>query len=211
MITLKKIEDVDALAIFLTVLSIIGILIIIFGNAGIGVLFLCPAVITIIVKIAIKIAKEMRINAELERVGLEREVRWQEQRERQNMLIEQYKCGQLVHDVINTICAYGSGRVLPYDIYIHDEYISSSYKMETREYIFYKHRVRNFEEVCVHSKLEADNAVKPQIAMAIALNYHLDNNYDINDNGYSRDYDGYDYNYYSSHGVHMRIKPTKSY
>lgn len=159
-------------------------------GVGLGILLLLPGVITVIIKIVKAINRKVEIKESLERMEAERrerelaeERRNQEAIEEQKNLIERFKNSQITQDVLNTICNRNPSVNLPERIEIFDDCIQANLRGQNLVYNFAANRVHSFQHVIitVSDRRELQYVVRPQIAMAKAINALFDNKYEIRD------------------------------
>lgn len=203
------------------ILAAIGILFICLGGPGVGygILFLMPGVITVIVKVVKAINRKAKDKEIWERMEAERKEReyTEEKRKRkaaeeQRMLVERYKDSPITQDVINTICNMNPSVNLPDKIEIFDNSIQADLYGQRFVYSFAANRVHSFQRVStvVTSRDELRYVVRPQIAMAEAINTLLSHKYEIRDQASERINYNEDYTtiIYNSKSVVLVLKET---
>lgn len=179
-------------------LTVAGILFIILGNStgasaltSLGVYLLFPLVIFVIVKILKKAYRNnQRRKQEEERIAREIAEKRKEEEDKQKalraqqQLIEKFKSSPLIKEIIYTIC-FGDQQLPPHKIVITYNGIQGERSGQTVAYDFSSHRVHSpFSPVIrtVSNNEELKYIIKPQIAMAEALNSLLGYAYVIYDN-----------------------------
>lgn len=173
-------------------MAAVGILFICLGGPGIGlgILLLLPGAITVLVKIVKAINKKVEDEEYWERMAAERrerelaeENRKREAVEKQRYLIERFKNSPITQDVLNTICNKNPSVNLPERIEIFDDCIQANLRGQKLIYNFAANRVHSFQYVStiVSSREELRYIVRPQIAMAEAINTLLAHKYEIRD------------------------------
>lgn len=209
---------------FLIILSAIGILLLFLGSE-LGLLLIAPGIIAIIINI-VKALNEHAERARREAETKERE-RAQKQAEeeekqkilqQQHSLTERYKTSALTKKVIRVISAGEPFVRFPEEIIIADTYIQGKVGRETYTFDFAANQVVNFEQASCLAYREDElkyKVVRPQLAMADALNTLLDDKYVIHDHA-NRQYhdrqdcdgDWYSFFIYNSDHTTMVLKST---
>lgn len=164
-----------------------------------------------------------------EQLRREREKKQKEDEQKQQALQQQkdlvvrYKNSKLIAEVIQTICDGDPERILPTQIVITNTYIQGTTNGRTLTYNFAEHRIKPLPTIIktVVGWDELKYVVKPQVAMADALNLLLDNRYVIQkiskeDFSHHTDCDGDSYTLvtYTSDYVTMVLKsalPNKEF
>ena len=137
---------------------------------------------------------------------------------KQNQLVEKYASSPLTREIIRTI-SDGTGRK-PEEITIYNDHISGCTNGTVRTYNFKVNRIPIFDSAIKYDGELIDESclVRPQVAMAAAINRMLGGEYSINDiakrsrevetyrDGDTRTIYGYTSNY-----VIMRLKPTNNF
>ena len=192
-----------------------------------GVLIIIAVIIFIVPNVidAMKEAdKKARYEEELrvQRKNEEEEKRKEEEAKQKRLqeqkdLVVHYKNSMLIQEVIQTICNGNSKKTLPEKIVITNNYIQGINNGQTLTYDFATHRVKSFPYV-IKSVLGWDElkfVVRPQVAMADALNLLLNNRYviqNISKQDYQRctysDGEPYTVITYTSDHVTMVLKST---
>ena len=153
-----------------------------------------------------------------------KESEWKlENREKQLALIERYATGELLPMALNYICKGDYTQFIPERIIVRDDCIQGVLNGELIEFNFAKSRIENLEHVCwVYSADDSfDDYVRPQVAMAEAINRLMKNEYEICDRGdlamRERDFGDGDVHYwyiYTSRFVELNSKqmmPNRSF
>ena len=155
----------------------------------IGSLFLAFFVVAIayMVKEAEKVAKEDERKRKEEdelKAKQDEEKKRMDSAEKQKNLVIQYKTSPITQEVVKTICCVNGVTIFPEEILIFDYYIQAKSKGSVIRYDFAEHRVRPLEYVggVFEKESEIQNIVRPQIALAQALNFLLEKKYEIYDN-----------------------------
>lgn len=209
------------------ILAVIGILLIcVAGEAGfqIGVYCLLPGIITVMWKITKWITerrkeKQWWIDWENKRKADKEaeEQRKQDQLRQQEELVEKYKNSPVSIEMLRVICGGFPPIHFPTKITIYNHCVQSETSTQKRTYDFAQHRVHSLEWVfkIVHKREDLKYVVKPQIAMAEAINALLSNKYHISDYAkenmnFKTDSDGDSYTTitYESDHVVMVLKDT---
>lgn len=212
-------------------LTVAGILFIILGNSTgasaltpFGIYLLFPIVIFIIVKVLKKIYDENR-RRQWEEERIAREIAEKRKKEEDNQkalreqqqLIEKFKISPLTKEIVHAVC-FGDQQLPPEKIVITYNCIQGERSGQTVTYDFASHRVHSpFSPVIrtISNNEELKYVIKPQIAMAEALNSLFGYAYVIYDNAkqnvnYHTDCDGDSWTsitYVSDH-VTMVLKTT---
>lgn len=168
----------------------IGILLLCLGS-NLGAFLLLPAIIAILFQIFKSICGKLddqsrieEINAQEQEKRRAEDARKQEAVEQQKKRIEQYKNSPLTKEVIRVICDGNPYTSYPEKIVITNDFIQGNRNGKTFTYDFSANRVHSFKQV-IRTVLDNEDLkyiVRPQIAMAEALNFLLGNNYEIHDN-----------------------------
>ena len=209
------------------ILSAVGILLMCSHNEhlfALGLYCIFPGLITVISKIIkwlIERAKDKqrwidyynRLQAE----QAAEKKKMQDQLREQARLVEKYKNSPIVTEMLRVLCGAYPPTLLPIQITICDNCVKCSNSETTRMYSFSQHRIDSFKPVIrtVFSREELKYIVRPQIAMADAINARFSNKYHISDYAkeefkYYKDSDGDSYTtitYVSDHVV-MVLKDT---
>ncbi len=212
-------------------LTVAGILFIVLGSStgasaltSLGVYLLLPLVIFIIVKVLKKIYdKNSRRQQEEERIAREiaEKRRAEEEKQKalqeQQQLMEKFKSSPLTKEIVHAIC-FGDQQLPPQKITITCNCIQGEHSGQTATYDFASHRVHSpFPHVIrsVHNVEDLKYIVKPQMAMAEALNILFGHLYVIYDyakcnTNYHTDCNGDSYTIttYASDHVTMVLKTT---
>lgn len=176
---------------FYVITTLIGVFFICIGSVEVGIFLLIPAVFVIVKKIVNAISYhvndkhyEKERKEAMEREKQERQQARQQSIEAQRQLVEHYKNSNVTHEVLNTICKMRPGVNYPERIEIFDERIQALYHGELLSYNFADHRVHSFAPAykTVWRDEELEEILRPQIAMANAINALLYNKYVIRDN-----------------------------
>lgn len=199
------------------IMAAVGVLCICLGGGSIGVLLLLPAVITVVVKAIDRKSYEEEMAEKARQERLAEENRKIEAIEQQNKLTEQYKNSPLIKEVIDVMSDGYPHTNVPETITIFNNCIQGKRCGKTFTYDFATNRVHFFGPVIrtVNNQEEFKYVVRPQIAMAEAINSFLGNEYEIYDNAkqdanFHTDIDGDSYTtitYISDH-VTMVLKST---
>lgn len=203
------------------IMAAIGILCICLGEQGVGlgILLLMPGLITVIVKIVKAINRKVEYKKNRERMAAEtrqrqyaEEKRKQEAVEKQKELIVRFKSSPITQDMLNTICNKNPSVNLPERIEIFDGCVRANLRGQNFVYDFAANRVHAFQHVIttVASRKELQYVVRPQIAMAEAINALLNNKYEICDQAAEQYNHHEDYTSitYSSKSVVLILKST---
>lgn len=137
-------------------------------------------------------------------------LQWEQQR-----LVNQYANSELMIYILNYVCDGNYQIYRPREIIINHENIIADVSGKRIIFDFVSNRVPAFTPIHYFSTEESGFIVKPQVAMANAINMLMGNEYEITDQG------RYDYNWsergtfrsynYSSNYVRMRLKATKHF
>lgn len=138
----------------------------------------------------------------------------------QQRLVNQYVNSELLQQILNYICNGNYKLYKPREIIINHDNIKSDVSGRIIVFDFISNRVPVFEQVsgCIDKKNPETNLIRPQIAMAEAINKLMGNDYEIFDNA-ERIYREIRYNsdegelltIYKSNYVLMRLKSTKQF
>ena len=209
------------------ILAAIGILLIcVAGEAGfqLGIYFLLPGIITVVWKITRWIIERRE---EKQRI-IDLENKWKAEAEaekqrkqdilkQQQDLVEKYKNSPVTIEMLRVICGGFPPMHFPTKITIFNNCVQSETSTQKRTYDFAQHRIHSLEWVfkIVHKREDLKYVVKPQIAMAEAINSLLSNKYQISDYAkenmnFKTDSDGDSYTTitYESDHVVMVLKDT---
>lgn len=197
------------------------------GDVGAGLLLLLPVIIIATLGV-IKIVKEVKRKRDLKRSWKEREEESHQNKlaeerrksdavKQQKELTERYKNGPLIKDVLRVISGGNSHASTPERIIIEDNRIQGFVNGQAFTYDFAANRVSRLPSVCqaIRDGEELKYVVKPQIAMANAINSLLGSKYEIYDNA-KQDYhldtdsdgDSHVWISYASDHVVMVLKST---
>lgn len=201
------------------ILAILGILCIWAGISCtsddcvlLGILLLLPGVITILVKIIKAINVKNSIRREIARREFEENAKKQQALAEQCRLFEHFKNSPLTQEVIYTICNKNPSVNIPERIEIFDNCIRANLHGHSLAYDFASHRVYSFKCVIrsVSTYEDLQYIVKPQIAMAEAMNALMGYKYEIRDQATVRYNDEEDYHSisYLSNSVVLVLKST---
>lgn len=176
-----------------TILALVGILLIaFFGKTGrtLGFYCLLPAIVTIVWKISCKIYawykhRKYWITIETGRKAAfdAEEQKRQENLQQQKALVEKYKNSPITAEILKCICGPSTADCPPTQIIIYNNRIQGKTGQTITTYNFAQHRVQSLENVWGHvNKIEdLKYVVRPQIALAEAINALLSNQYKIFD------------------------------
>ena len=186
----------------------------------VALIFIVPNVINAI-KEAERRDKFKREQEELLRHEREEKQKEEEQKlralQQQKDLVVRYKNSKLIAEAIQTICDGDLERTLPAQIVITNNYIQGTTNERTLTYNFAAHQIKPLPTVIktVRGWDELKFVVKPQVAMADALNLLLDNRYviqKVSKEDFSRhtdcDGDSYTLVTYTSDYVSLVLKST---
>lgn len=136
-------------------------------------------------------------------------------RSEQQRLVSQYKNSELMRQILNYICDGNYNVNKPREIIIYHDSILADMSQKKIVYDFVLNRVPVFTPIHFFSASENQFIVKPQVAMAEAINILMGNEYEITDQGrfdYKWSERGTFLSYsYSSNYVQMRLKATKQF
>ena len=144
----------------------------------------------------------------------------QQKLEKQKQLVQQYTNSSLTKQMLNIICKGNPQKYLPSEILIYNNRIQGVHGAEICSFDFAANRVQPLAHAHAFSRNYDDIhcLIKPQIAMAEAINTLLGNNYNIEDYAdeqldFRTDSFGDEYHTYSytSNHVKMIIKSTRSF
>ncbi len=198
-------------------MAVAGMLLICLGGSGIGIgmLLLLPGVITVLKAIYRKRKDKQRrerMAAEEKERKLAEEKRKREAIEEQRRLFARFKNSSVTQDVINTICDRNPSVNLPEKIEVFHDRIQANLNGQMFTYSFAANRVHSFQQVIttVFNRGELQYVVRPQIAMAEALNALFDNKYQMRDQAEERynEYEDYTSITYISRSVVLILKST---
>lgn len=219
------------------ILAAIGILFLYIGSNGyseatlFGICFLLPAGITVIWKIYKGIrplidefiwvfGKKKREKANADTIKAQEDAEYQMKQDllkQQQDLVEKYKNSPVTIEMLRVICGGFPPVHFPTKITIFNNYVQSETSTQKRTYDFAQHRIHSLEWVfkIVHKREDLKYVVKPQIAMAQAINALLSNKYQVSDYAkenmnFKTDSDGDSYTTitYESDHVVMVLKDT---
>lgn len=186
------------------------------------------ALTIVIVVITVIIAKKVVRRKREKRIEVERREQWlraqrEEQALKEQKLFEQrnllntYKNSNQLILMLNSLCGTGNGRKLPDTIRIDNEGVTATCDGVSTSYSFIHHRLPKlpyadgsgtdtFEEYVQY-------IVRPQVAMAEAINSLLSYEYDICDKAkrWHNEFDGKVTFFYASDYVIMTLKPKYSF
>ena len=212
--------------IFIAITTAIGLILINGGSGDLGLLFLLPAIVPVVKRIVKKVGEGIDqwqagadAAAAAEKARLAAEKQKKEALETQRNLVIRYRNSELTKEILEYICCVDGRRTSPESIEIYNDRVVGKTKNEIQEYNFTAHRVGRLNTVIeVAGNREAFNyLVKPQMALAQAINSLLANQYNICDNAkidYKYKTDSYGdsritYTYTSDH-VTMERKDIKT-
>ncbi len=172
-------------------------------------------------------ARETAVNASQATMRQQEEQRRKNEldryRKQQEGLVVRYMNSPVVQEMLNTLCN-GDKQHLPEEFIIRDNGVQSRISGRILEYDFAVHRVPFLKAAHGYwrsdqwqSKYAEECIIRPQMALAEAINRLFDNEYDLIDHGKTdfREVEIYDESYlsftYSSDHVVMRLKPTKNF
>lgn len=172
-----------------------------------GILLIC-----LIVKCVSRLTSEdipRNPSAQAELDEYEAEIAHKQRLMPQRNLIKKYGSSHLLPEILQAL--HVDRRQLPEEITIYDDRIQATTNGQTRSYRFAEHRVPFLTSVEVEDRAEefTEDFLRPQVAMAEAINQLLGKEYDIMDNAI-RDRDNFWIRYKSNY-VLMRLKATKSF
>lgn len=181
--------------LILIILTAIGVWCFVNGFGSAGMLFILPALITVVIKIMRalieneKYEDSRRAWEEARQKELDEEKRKDDAVKQQKELTEQYRNGPLIGDVLKVICGGNSRKNTPERIIIENSRIQGILNGQTLTYDFPINRVSALPLVIrtVDSREELEYVVRPQIAMANAINSLLGSKYEIYDNAEEKD------------------------
>lgn len=138
----------------------------------------------------------------------------------QKRLVNEYANSDLVKHILNYICNGNYKSYRPREIIITHENIKSDISGKITIYDFISNRVPVFKQVssCIDKENPETHLIRPQVAMAEAINIIMEHEYEIIDNA-ERIYKEICYNsderglliIYKSNYVVMRLKATKQF
>lgn len=207
----------------IVILLFVGFMVFLFIEApGIAVtIIVVPVAIIITVKIVKKSIQnkrreriaaedtERRLRAEREAAALEKQKLLAQQN-----LVERYKNSDQLVVMLNFLCGIGNARKLPDTIRIDDEGVLATCNGQSTYYNFIHHRLPTLQ--CARECGTCDYEryiLRPQVAMAEAINSLLSYEYDISDNAkrtFKESEDGITWFYASDHVI-MKLKPRYSF
>lgn len=171
------------------ILAVIGLLFLSM-QIDLGFWLLLPAIITIIVKIVGKLMQWSDDNEPItapnntvDNDKLEKDERKRKTIAAQNELALQYRTSPLTIEVLRVLCGSNSFENPPEIITIYDNYIHGESHENSAIYDFAANRVHALDNATNFglTRDDAECIVKPQIALAQAINALLDDKYDIFD------------------------------
>ena len=150
--------------------------------------------------------------AEQNRYAQEREMK----KQNQQTLIRQYANSDLLKEILNALSEGDYTRVHPEQIFVYNNRIESKVNGRMVTYDFISHRVPTLEFACGSCDSIDDEQfiVRPQVAIAEAINQLMGYEYDILDGAERKDnglYGDEFYYIYSSNFVEMRLKAKRSF
>lgn len=177
----------------------------------------------IIVNIAKFINRKIIQHKEIVKFEKQQKIR-QEQRaqilQQQQNLIQQYANSDLLIQILNYICKGNYTSYKPREIIINHDNIQSDFSDHRITYDFLSNRVPLFKTIwaSIGDNPVEEVLVRPQVAMAEAINYLMDNNYNIYDKAkwtsqkvqHDDTHCTYLYHYESNY-VLMQLKATKQF
>lgn len=133
-------------------------------------------------------------------------------RKKETDLAAQYAASSLLTEILDYLC---ENKALPEEFTIRNHSIQSISDGIPRTYDFTVNRVPHLESARGHGTNDVEQyLVRPQFAMARAINYKLNNEYDISDHA-NRTHEWIDsgtfYNTYESNFVQLRLKARKHF
>lgn len=194
-------------------------------------LFIILAIVLIVVLVVAK-KSEHKYNARenyeqmfkdtserVQRMEQEEQEKKQKQREEHLALENKFASSSLTREIIRAI-SDGTGRK-PEEILIYNDHVSGITNGATRTFAFAANRVEKFESAIKFQSdemIDERDIVRPQVALATAINRIMGNEYDIIDRAKRSaerksfsDGDTYmQYSYMDEH-VSMVLKPTKGF
>ena len=205
------------------ILAAVGLVLAIFGVngeteelIGWGILLIAPAAFTIIFKVMDNLSRTGASNAGGEMIDSVCRVREEAEEEKkrsqlkeQRDMLERFKTSELTNKLLLYICNGSPEQTVPEKITIHNDRVEAILHGRTRVFDFASRRIHSFPHVIetVHSEEELEYVVRPQIAMAEALNSLLSDRYVISDSA------NWERNYYtdSDRDMHTSILYTSVY
>lgn len=145
--------------------------------------FLMLGVIIFLVVKLFRFSKRMNASNGISDTAI-KESEWKiENRKNQLALTERYASGELLPMALNYICKDDYTQFIPTKIIVRDDSIQGIFDDKSIEFSFAKNRIENLEYVCcVYSADDSfEDYVRPQMAMAEAINRLMKNKYVICD------------------------------
>lgn len=205
------------------ILLVIGMLAVSFQEypGGTIAVVAVPLAVFIAIKIAGKVIQRKRIQREreeeIENCRRENEKKEQEKQQKllkQSELVERYKSSDQLVAILNYLCGVNENRKLPDTIKIDNEGILATRNGQSTYYSFVHHRIPVLPYAGGFGKGDFERyIVRPQVAMAEAINYRLSNEYEISDNANRtfKEYEDGITTFYASNYVIMKLKPKYTF
>ena len=169
---------------------VLGVNLDIFDFIWFGILLILPAAITVIIKIVKKLIENGARRRERKKEDARLRAEWEAKEKKklsqlkvQEDLIESFKIGMPIKRLIADICNDSPNHAVPEEITIFDDRVEVILQGSAKVFNFSSYGIREFPVVCefVERKGEMKYVVKPQLALAEALNTLLSDQYIIYD------------------------------